>query len=141
MQTITFNEAGNQAVMLGNGGMTHDGTASPMDVYLNDRLYVMDILGPGEVAFNSDDTADLLRNTQSQLFGVDGLAVIQGKAYASYPTISIDSTLYPERYISVVDLNTFEVTQVDWGLTASKTPVGVAAVIPHYYQYIPLITK
>ncbi|MEN6409793.1 MAG: hypothetical protein ABFD44_08795 [Anaerolineaceae bacterium] len=141
IQTITFNETGNQAVMLGNFAMTYDETANPSIVYSNDRLYVMDILGPGEVVFDPSRSADLLRNTQSQLFGVDGLAVTEGKAYASYPTLSIDSTLYPERYLSVVDLNTLEVTQVDWGLTGSKTPVGVAAVIPHYYQYIPLVTK
>jgi hypothetical protein len=111
-------------------------------VEINDGLYVMDILGPGEVEINPSQSVDLLRFTSSQLFGVDGLAVYEGKAYASYPTLSIDSNLYPERFVSVVDLNTFKLTPVDWGLVTAKTPVGLAVrpYIP-FRVNLPLISK
>ncbi len=142
MQTITFNEAGDQAIMLGNNAMIYDYDATPSMIPVNDSLYVMDILAPGEVEFNPGKSADLLRHTDSQLFGVDGLAVYGGKAFASYPTISIDFKLYPTRYLSIVDLGTFEVSQVEWGPSYVNDPIGLAAIPFTPFQiYLPVVEK
>lgn len=132
MQTINFTESGDRAIMLGNFGHSYDSDLTEPDSFQPDGLYVMDILGPGQVAFNPTQYVNFGHSTTSQLFGVDGLAVYEGKAYASYPTISIDYTLYPERYLSIVDLTTFELTEVDWGPAEERIPVGVAV-----RQFIP----
>lgn len=142
MQTITFTETGDRAIMLGNQGHSYDKSLPKPDTYFNDGLYVMDILGPGQVVFNPDLSTDLQRFTMYQFFGVDGLAVYEGKAYASYPVVTLDSSVYPERYLSVVDLDTFELTQVDWGAADARIPVGLA-VRQFYPQqiYMPSVTR
>lgn len=142
MQTISFTETGDRAIMLGNHGHSYDKSLPTPDTYSNDGLYVMDILGPGQVVFNPDLSTDLKRSTIAQLFGVDGLAVYEGKAYASYPVVTLDSSVYPERYLSVVDLDTFELTQVDWGAADARIPVGLA-VRQFYPQqiYMPSVTR
>lgn len=142
MQTIAFTETGDRAIMLGNHGHSYDESLPVPDTYFNDGLYVMDILGPGQVEFNPDLSTDLKRSTSAQLFGVDGLAIYEGKAYASYSVTTLDSKVYPERYLSVVDLDTFELTQVDWGPTNTRIPVGLA-VRQFYPQqiYMPSVTR
>jgi len=143
MQTISFVEDGSMAYMLGNNAGSHDGTSDPIiDTYVNDRLFALEILGPGNVAFDPAQSTDLLRYTSGQLFGVDGLAVYEGKAYASYPTISIDITKYPQRYLSVVDLASMELTQVLWGDAGVSDPVGLAVrpYIP-YKMFLPIMSK
>ncbi len=136
MQTITFNKSGSKAVLLGNGSYV-----DILDVEQKpDAVYVMDILGPGVVEFTPGQSADLAHRTDSQLFGVDGLTVVGDKAYATYPNTNINPTLFPDRYISVVDLNTLEVSQIAWGLTGMRLPLGIAAApyIP-YQLHMPLI--
>ncbi|PKO16134.1 MAG: hypothetical protein CVU39_08900 [Chloroflexi bacterium HGW-Chloroflexi-10] len=141
MQTITFNESGDKAYMSGNAGYSYDKNATPTEEYLNDGLYVLDVLGPGEVVFNPDESADLLHYTSSQLFGVDGIAVYEGNAYVSYPTNSLDGNLYPVRFLSVVDLRTFELTQVYFGLSENfYGPIGLG-VRPFYPKqvFLPIL--
>ncbi|PKO16133.1 MAG: hypothetical protein CVU39_08895 [Chloroflexi bacterium HGW-Chloroflexi-10] len=145
MMAITFNESGDKAYMSGNDGHTYNASETPNDETLNDGLYVMDITGPGDVVFNNDQSADLQRYTKDlslpeSLYGVDGLAVYEGKAYITYPTLNIDEVLYPERFVSVVDLTSFELTQLDWGLAKEMIPIGLA--VRHYIPekvYLPLV--
>jgi hypothetical protein len=87
-QSAVFTADGTQAVLLGNEAMSVDTTTLPA-TYLtpNDRIYLLDIQAPGAVALHSGPTADLKHHTSCQLFGVDNLAVQEGVAFASYPTI------------------------------------------------------
>lgn len=144
MQTITFNKTGSKAIMLGNGSISFDSSdpANP-SVHVNnpDAVYLLDILSPGVVEYTPGQSTELAHHTTSQLFGVDGLAVLGNKAYASYPNAPIDTTAYPNRYISVVDLTTLQVTQIDWGLSGKKFPAGIAAApyVPNML-YLPSVT-
>jgi hypothetical protein len=137
-QSAVFTENGAQAVLLGNGARIVDTTTVP-DTYLtpNDRIYLLDILAPGTVALHSGPSADLKHHTSSQLFGVDNVAVQEGVAYASYPTLSTGDAI---RALSVVDLHTMGVAQLCWGLSGEQDPVGVAIrpYIP-YQIFLPQI--
>lgn len=144
MQSIVFNEAGDKAYMHGNGSITD---CQFVDSVLectnpNDGLFVMDILGPGNVQFNGTESTELSHYTTSQLFGVDTIAYFDQKAYLTYPTISIMYEEYPNRTLSVVDLQSFTLTDVDWGLTEDITPIGltVRQFIP-VEIYLPVISK
>lgn len=140
MQTITFNETGDLAIMSGNAGMSHDSTVVPAETELMDGLYFMKINGPGDVEFDTVNSVELGRYTSSQLFGVDGLAVYDGKAYVTYPTLSMSSTDYPMRFISVIDLETFQLSLIAWGLSNNKVPtgLGIRPYIPERY-FIPAL--
>ena len=123
-QSAVFTADGAQAVLLGNGAGSVDITTTPATyLYPNDRIYLLDILAPGEVALHPGPTADLKHYTSSQLFGVDNLAVLEGVAYASYSTLSSGDSI---RVLSVVDLRTMDVAQLCWGLKGEQDPVGVA---------------
>lgn len=126
IQTISIDPSSEKVYMMGNSRYSYDSTADPTNTYANDGLFVMNILGPGNVVFNEDESVDLQRQTTGQFPGVDGLAVYDGSVYASYPSLTIDGVTYPERYVSAIDLTTHALTQVDWGLTGVVDPVGLA---------------
>ncbi|MAT43483.1 MAG: hypothetical protein CL609_14195 [Anaerolineaceae bacterium] len=144
MQSIVFNETGDKAYMHGNGSVTDCQFVDSVFgcTNLNDGLFVMDILGSGNVQFNDTQSTELSHYTSSQLFGVDTIAFFDQKAYLTYPTISIMLEEYPNRTLSVVDLQSFTLTDVDWGLTEEITPIGltVRQFIP-VEIYLPIISK
>ena len=123
VQSVAFSADGKKAYLSGNGAV--------VDEYEYNRLMVLDILGPGKVRLNNDDAADLPRLTSSQLFGVDTIAVANGKAYMGYPTLSGASN-----DLRVVSLSNYGVRK----LTLPQITTGVAA-IPLHRVYIPLVWK
>ena len=122
-QSIAFDPTGHQAYLSGNNSKAGAG--------LLDSLSVLNITAPGVVALGVDGAATFPLSTTYQLFGVDTIAVVNGKAYLGYPTIS--DAGYDLR---IVDLNTYRVTS----LPLSGIPVGVAA-IPVRRVYLPLLLK
>lgn len=144
MQSIVFNEAGDKAYMHGNGSVIDCQTVDSVFEcsYPNDGLFVMDILGPGNVQFNDSQSTDLSHYTSSQLFGVDTIAFYDQKAYLTYPNTSIATDEYPTRTLSVVDLETFTLTDVDWGSSEVIAPVGLS--VRHFIPieiYLPVVSK
>jgi hypothetical protein len=92
---------------------------------------VLDILGPGDVLLKTNNAVDYPRQTASQLFGVDTIAMANGKLYLGYPTVSgADNIL---RVINVKDYSVFK-------LEMDGIPVGIG-VIPLKHIYIPVIYK
>lgn len=130
VQSIAFNEAGTEAYLLGNNGRTYqaDGTfieSTP------DQVMVLRITAPGVVQLDAARTADLLRNSGSQLFGVDNIVARKGKAYASYSTLSGPSVAGEPvrlRALSVVDVQTGEMTRLATGHGPDDLVSGVALV-------------
>lgn len=109
-QSMDFNRTGDKAYLLGNAGgridQVHD--VIPEDEF--DLLMVMDITAPGVATYDPAHSANLGRYCGSQLFGVDNIVVDRDKAYVSYSTLSLSNVNM--RVITVVDLNTFNVTRV-----------------------------
>lgn len=138
LQTIAFDNSGRVGAGLGNGAGSYDSTTGT--VYENDRLYTIEVLAPGMVEIDPLKSVDLLRITTSQLFGVDGLTIDRGNAYATYPIITIDTELYPERYVSVVNLNSQTLTQIDWGSSGTHQLTGIAS-IPVQLIFLPTVHK
>lgn len=126
LQTIAFGNYGRVGAGLGNNAGTYDSVTGP--AYENDRLYTIEVLAPGMVEIDPLKSVDLLRVTTSQLFGVDGLTIYRGNAYATYPTKPIEAELYPERYVSVVNLGSQTLTQIDWGPSSTYQLAGIAGV-------------
>ena len=124
-QSIAFNAAGDEAYLLGNGGRELDAEGD-LVATTSDRLLVLKIAAPGEVSYDETRSADLVRKSGSQLFGVDNLVVRGGSAYASYSTMSVEDA--PLSVISRVDLETFEVTRLASGLPADGRVSGLALV-------------
>lgn len=131
VQSIAFNESGSEAYLLGNNGRTFqpDGTfiaSTP------DQVMVLEITGPGVVAIDHARTAELVRNSGSQLFGVDNIVARKGKAYASYSTLSgayIGEEQVRLRALSVVDVQTGEMTRLATGLGPDE-PIASVALVP-----------
>lgn len=143
MQSITFSPDGRHAYLFGNNAGSYDGTASPepINTPVNDRIYVVDILGPGLVEMNFAESVDLLRHTSAQYFGIDTATAYRGKIYATYTTGSVDGVLYPTRYISIVDPKTLELTRIEWGPFDTRKPIGIAAIPHSVYTFLPHITR
>ncbi len=147
MQSIAFDDNGDKAYMYGNNGQIDCSINEEEELICTilemDGLYVLDILGPGQVSFNPGETVELTHNTSGQFFGVDTILVYDQKAYLSYPTNFIDNFLFPERTLSVVDLNTSTLTDIPWGLVADGVvPLGMAG--RHFIPipvYLPLVVK
>lgn len=124
VQSMAFDRSGAHVYLLGNNGWILDRPEDTEDFLEEemDLLMVADIESPGVVRFDPTHSANLRRYSGSQLFGVDGLVVHRGRAYASYSTISVNT---PDmRSIAVVDLETFEVSRLGVGGIIS----GIAAV-------------
>ena len=119
-QSVAFSPNGNKAYLSQNGGH--------IERYDYNHLAVLDITAPGVVSLDRATVADMPRLTSSQLFGVDTIAVANGKAYVGYPTISGAS--YDLR---VVNLEDYSVRSV----SLRSIPVGVA-VIPVHRAYLPI---
>jgi WD40 repeat protein len=140
MQSFAFSENGDKVVCLGNNAGAYDASLKPSDSSALDAVYVMNVLGPGDISFDPAKFVTLERYTSSQLFGVDGLAVVKDNVYISYPTYSMDKFLYPDRYISIVNLNTLELKPIFWVKTAVGRPGGVAS----FYKsltFIPMVSS
>lgn len=125
-QSVAFSPDGQEAYLHGNSGNTElDDT---------DELAVLSIDGPGQVRLQANGVADLLRITEGQLFGVDTIAVANGKAYLGYPMSFIDWST--PNFVPIVDLST--------GTTISRVvsdlPMGIA-VIPAAKPPEPIIFK
>lgn len=83
------------------------------------------------VSVNRINAINYPRLTGAQLFGVDTITVVNGKAYIGYP-----STSGALNDLRVVDLATYSVKRLD----LASIPIAVA-VIPLQQGYLPLISK
>lgn len=122
-QSIAFSSDGRQAYLSGNGGIT--------DGYQVNHMSVLDIIRPGVVSLNRDNAVEYPRFTGSQLFGVDTIAVANGKAYIGHPTLS-----GAEYALRIVHLSDMSVKRLD----TPDIPVGVAA-ITFKRVYLPAVVK
>jgi hypothetical protein len=137
MGNIVFDETGKHAIMSGNGGKSYDATRNPKFEYYSDGVYLLDINGPGDVEINIDLHADLQCYTEQHYF-MDSLAISKDKAFVTY-LFNNDDTFAPlERYLSIVDLTDFTLTQISLGPSEKFTLFGVA-VIPLRKSYMPVI--
>ncbi|MBN1580200.1 MAG: hypothetical protein JXA89_05815 [Anaerolineae bacterium] len=126
-QSIAFSADGSKAYLPGNGGLPDDGYGH----YHYNHMSVLNIDGPGLASVNRINAVDYPRLTGAQLFGVDTIAVANGKAYIGYPVLSNASN-----DLRVVDLSMYAVSRLDM----DNPPVGVA-VIPVQKIYLPLVIK
>ncbi len=144
MQNITFTEDSSKAIMLGNNAHTYDSTADPTDTSPNDRVYILNLTPNGSGTYDYQ-SVELEQYTSSQLFGVDTIAYYEGKIYASYPTLMIDTDEFPTRYVSVIDMETLERTLIDWGASTDNVPVGLAArqFVPFksWFPFVPVRSR
>lgn len=133
-QSVAFSADGHEAYLHGNSGNNVlDDT---------DELAVLTIDGPGQVRLKANDTADLLRITEGQLYGVDTIAVANGKAYLGYPVAFIDWST--PNFVPIVDLsNGTTITRV-----VSDLPTGVAVIPapappgpPIFRLWLPLLAQ
>jgi hypothetical protein len=139
LQSIAFGWNSSLGAGLGNGAGAYD-IATGFS-YENDRLFTVKVLSPGVVEIDPLRSVELLRSTSGQLFGVDGLVVYHGNAYATYPNRSIDSDLYPERYVSILDLNSLDLTQIDWGPSETHSPIGIAGILHINQLFLPTVLR
>ncbi len=85
-QSVAFSPDGLHAYLSGNGIVDQ---SVPYDPYKNlNQLGILDIYGPGNVHLAMNDAADYPRSSGSQLFGVDTIAMANGKLYLGFPTVS-----------------------------------------------------
>jgi DNA-binding beta-propeller fold protein YncE len=124
-QSVAFSPAGDKAYLSGNGG---DPTENEYD-----QLSVLDITGPGMVSLNMDNAADLPRMTSGHFFGVDTIAVANGKAYVAYPVPGFGVS----NDLRVVDLTDYSVKRLS---LVGESHHGVA-VIPMRRIYLPLAQR
>jgi len=124
-QSIAFSPAGDKAYLSGNGGLIDPVTSS----YPAAQLSVLDILGPGQVRLAADGVVDYPRFQGGQLFGVDTIAVANGKAYLGHPTLS---GITP--YLRVINLSDYSVKRLSIPMS-----VGVARMIK--LRYLPIIYR
>jgi hypothetical protein len=134
MGNIVFDETGKHAIMAGNGGLSYDSTRDPEFEYYSDGVYVLDINGPGEVRFNAALHADLQFITDQHYF-MDSMDLSKEKAFITYLYNTSDA---PERYLSIVNLTDFSLTQISFGASEKFTLFGVA-VKPLSKAYMPVI--
>ena len=126
-QSIAFSADGTKAYLSGNGG----GIDVSMNHFWYNHLSVLNISGPGMVSLNKINAVDYPRLTTSQLFGVDTIAVVNGKAYLGNPTISGSSN-----DLRVVNLSDYSSKRLD--LPGVAAGVGVISPIK---IYLPLVAK
>jgi DNA-binding beta-propeller fold protein YncE len=114
-QSVAFNAAGDKAYVVANG------------VYTPARISVLDIKGPGDVSLHAAEVASLFSEGTSQLFGVDVIAVVGGKAYVGNPTLPGATP-----YLAVVELADYGVTGLllgdEWPDEWEDVPIGVAVI-------------
>ncbi|MBN1581624.1 MAG: hypothetical protein JXA89_13045, partial [Anaerolineae bacterium] len=126
-QSIAFSTNGTKAYLAGNGG----GGDPSMGVYRYNHLSVLNIDGPGVVSLDKVNVVEYPRLVSSQLFGVDTIAVVNGKAYLGYPTLGGAS--YD---LQVVNLSDYSVKRLD--MPSITTGVGV---ISPKRVYLPFVVK
>ena len=126
-QSIAFSADGTRAYLSGNGG---GADPSAYRLWYN-HLSVLNIDGPGMVSLNKVNAVDYPRLTTSQLFGVDTIAVVNGKAYLGYPTLSGSSN-----DVRVINLSDYSSKRLD--LPGVITGVGIISPVK---IYLPLVTK
>jgi hypothetical protein len=119
-QSLAFSADGTMAYLSQNGGYDE-----LYDMNRPNALTVLDIVAPGEVRLAVENAVDYLRFGSSQLFGVDTIAVVQGKAYLGNPTISGASN-----DLRVVNLDEYSVKR----LTMPGVIVGVGVLSPRRQQ-------
>jgi hypothetical protein len=122
-QSIAFDPSGRKAYLSCNNW-------SSVDEY--DHISVVDITGPGYARLNQDNAAELKpRKTSGQLFGVETIAVAQGRAYVGDPS-SIGTN-----DLQIVNLDDFSV------ITRTMIPGNVHGVAGFYQPtfYLPDIEK
>jgi hypothetical protein len=124
-QSIAFSPDGTKAYLSGNGAAPDDGSGH----YHYNHMTVLDIDGPGMVSVNRINAVDYPRLTSSQLFGVDSIAVSNGKAYVAYPNYLGESN-----DLRVVNLSDYSVKRLDMPGICN----GVA-VIPIQRVYLPVV--
>jgi hypothetical protein len=90
---------------------------------------VLDILGPGNVRLEANGVVDYPRQQGGQLFGVDTIAIANGKAYLGHPTLS---GITP--YLRIINLSDYSVKRLDVPMS-----VGMARMIKQIY--LPLIIR
>ncbi len=86
-QSAAFSDDGKHAYILGNS-MWYRGDVNEEFVQVEDHLVVLDIAQTGEVTLNPSVMPNLKRTIGSQLFGVDNIVVIKGKAYVTHSSLS-----------------------------------------------------
>ena len=124
-QSIAFSPSGDKAYLSGNAGLVDPYTHS----YPYAQLSVLDILGPGNVRLEANGVVDYPRQQGSQLFGVDTIAIANGKAYLGHPTLS---GITP--YLRIINLSDYSVKRLDVPMS-----VGMARMIKQIY--LPLIIR
>lgn len=126
-QSIAFSADGTKAYLAGNGG----GVDPSIGIYRYNALSVLNINGPGQVTLDRVNAVDYPRLVSPQLFGVDTIAAVNGKAYVSYPATSGAS--YDLRVVNLSDYSAKR-------LNLPGIPTGIA-VIPLKRVYLPLVLK
>jgi len=124
-QSIAFSPTGDKAYLSGNAGLPDLYTKS----FPPAQMSVVDILGPGQARLEIDGAADYPRFQGSQLFGVDTIAVANGKAYLGHPTISGITS-----YLRVINLSDYSVRRLAVPMSA-----GVAMMIKQIF--LPVIFR
>jgi DNA-binding beta-propeller fold protein YncE len=122
-QSVAFSADGNLAYLAGNRG-------EPLDAAY-DQLSVVEISAPGVARLLINGAADYPRRTSSQLFGVDTIAVANGRAYLGFPTISGSDSI-----LRIIDLGDYSVRPRH----TFGTPVGVG-VIPVKKLFFPILSQ
>jgi hypothetical protein len=125
-QSIAFSPSGDKAYLSGNAGPVDPSTHS----YPYAQFSVLEILGPGNVRLEANGVVDYPRQQGSQLFGVDTIAIANGKAYLGHPTLS---GITP--YLRIINLSDYSVKRLD-------VPMSVGVVARVIKQiYLPLIIR
>ncbi len=106
-----------QAYVIINGRETPEGDPLP------NQITVLDITAPGEVSLNTAGAATLFNYNEGGFFGVDVLAVADGKLYVGNPT-----SWNVVNYLHVVDLTSYDVVSKTVGTLDGEWPMGVAAM-------------
>jgi len=119
-QSVIFSDSGNKAYILSNSMFDPIGYDE-----LNDKISVLDINGPGSVSLSISGAATLQDHTVGGFFGVDVLAVSNGKLYAGCPT-----TLSGINFLQVVNLADFSVNTIPIDESEEEIVTGVAAIPP-----------
>ena len=124
-QSIAFSPSCDKAYLSGNAGPVDPSTHS----YPYAQFSVLEILGPGNVRLEANGVVDYPRQQGGQLFGVDTIAIANGKAYLGHPTLS---GITP--YLRIINLSDYSVKRLDVPMS-----VGMARMIKQIY--LPLIIR
>ena len=120
-QSVAFSCDGSQAYVITNGRKT----LPPESAELPNQISVLDITAPGEVSLSAAGAATLFNYSSGQFYGVDVLAVADGKLYVGNPIASAAAN-----YLHVVDLTNYAVISETVGTLDGEWPIGVAAFSP-----------